>query len=238
MGKSVTKQKIKKTKSLNSVEDASVRVSKKPILTIQNVVSTFFLGRKKLELKKICARAKYLEFNPHKFAAATIRLKHPRTTALLFGSGNIVCTGAKCEADSRYACRQTVNILQRTGLKVGFKRFKIQNIVGSCALDDPIDLLQMQNDFGPYVSYEPELFPGLIFRLRSPKIVFLLFRSGRLVVTGGRTEEQIHRYWDGFYELVLRKYLDKDNSLRCSSEYRHKNTDKKYGFQYFYDALK
>ena len=89
MEKSVTKQKNKKAKSLDSLNSASV-TSTKPILTIQNVVSTFFLGRKKLELKKICARAKYLEFNPHKFAAATIRLKHPRTTALLFGSGNIV----------------------------------------------------------------------------------------------------------------------------------------------------
>jgi transcription initiation factor TFIID TATA-box-binding protein len=210
----------------------------KPQLIIQNVVSTFFLGRKKLDLKKICPRIKYLEFNPHKFAAATIRIKNPRTTALLFGSGNIVCTGAKNEAASRLACRHCVNILQRSGLRVGFTRFKIQNIVGSCALPDPIDLLKLKKDYGPYTSYEPELFPGLIFRLRKPKIVFLLFRSGRLVVTGGRTEKQIHKYWDGFYELVLRRYLDKGNELRCSSEYRYKNVKKDFGFNYFYDALK
>lgn len=226
------------TKEGTSQEASGVVDIMKPKLIIQNVVSTFFLGRKQLDLKKICSRAKYLEFNPHKFAASTLRLKYPRTTALVFGSGNIVCTGSKCAESSRYACRQAVNILQRSGIKCGFKNFKIQNIVGSCSLKDPINLLQMQKDYGPYVSYEPELFPGLIFRLRKPKIVYILFRSGRLVVTGGRSEAQINKYWDGFYELVLKKYLDKSNSLRCSSEYRYQNTDKKYSFQYFYDALK
>lgn len=68
--------------------------------------------------------------------------------------------------------------------------------------------------------------------------MFLLFRSGRLVCTGGRSEKQIHKYFNGFYELVLRRYLDKDNDLRCSSEYRYKNIKKEFGFQYFYDALK
>ena len=226
------------TKKASKGEGKSSDGVKKPKLVIQNVVSTFFLGRKKLDLKEICARAKYLEFNPHKFAAATIRLKYPRTTALLFGSGNIVCTGAKCEKDSRYACRQTVNILQRTGLKVGFKSFKIQNIVGSVALPHPIDLVQLQKDYGPYCSYEPELFPGAVFRLRKPRIVFLLFRSGRLVVTGGRSEKQIHKFWEGFYFEILKQYLDKKDSLRCSSEYRYRNTDKKFTYQFFYDALK
>ena len=131
--------------------------SVKPQLRIQNVVSTFFLGRKKLNLKKICPRLKYLEYNPNKFAAATIRLKNPRTTALVFNSGNIVCTGSKNEASSRLACRNCVNILQRSGLKVGFTKFKIQNIVGSCALQHPIDLIQLKKDYGPYTSYEPEL---------------------------------------------------------------------------------
>ena len=129
-------------------------------------------------------------------------------------------------------------MLQRSGLHVGFSNFKVQNIVGSTGLDVPINLVKLHEEYGANCSYEPELFPGLIFRLRKPKIVFLLFRSGRLVVTGGRTEKQIHKYWDGFYELVLRRYLDKGNVLRCSSEYRYKNVKKDFGFNYFYDALK
>ncbi|OUV33154.1 MAG: hypothetical protein CBC48_07210 [bacterium TMED88] len=235
-GSSKKKDKGSHRKTQTRKEPTSVQ-SVRPTLTIQNVVSTFFLGRTKLNLKLICSRARYLEFNPHKFAAATVRLKSPRCTALIFGSGNMVCTGGKCESDSRFACRQCVNILQRSGLKVGFSNFKIQNIVGSTGLDKPIDLIQLQKDFGPYVSYEPELFPGLIFRLRKPKIVFLLFRSGRLVVTGAKTEEQIHRYWNGFYEVVLKKYMDEADDLRCSSEYRIRNNTKDYNTSFFYDAL-
>ena len=139
-------------------QESSGVPSLKPKLTIQNVVSTFFLGRKNINLKSICSRARYLEFNPHKFAAATLRLKNPRCTSLIFNSGNMVCTGGKSSSDSRFACRQCVNILQRSGLKVGFCNYKVQNIVGSTSLSKPIDLIQLQKDYGPYSSYEPELF--------------------------------------------------------------------------------
>ena len=148
------------TKRMEVEKDANTNVTsvtKKPRLQIQNVVSTFFLGRKKLNLKKICPLLKYLEYNPNKFAAASMRIAYPRCTALVFNSGNIVCTGSKDEKSSRLACRQCVNVLQRSGLRVGFTKFKIQNIVGSCALEHPIDLIQMKKDYGPYTSYEPEL---------------------------------------------------------------------------------
>ena len=177
-------------------------------------------------------------FKPsHKFAAATVRLKYPRTTQLIFGSGNIVCTGGKNIRNSCLACRYCVNILQRSGLRVGFYNFKIQNIVGSTGIDDPINLMQIKHDYGPFTSYEPELFPGLIFRLRSPRIVFLLFRSGRIVVTGAKTEAQLFKYWEGFYKTVLIKYVDHSSKLKCSSEYRYLNDKKDYACKYFYDAL-
>ena len=214
------------------------RVIKVPEIKIQNVVSTFFLGRKKINLKKICGKLKYLEFNPHKFAAATVRLKYPRTTQLIFGSGNVVCTGGKNIKSSCLACRYCVNIFQRSGLHVGFYDFKIQNIVGSTGIEEPIDLLKIKNDYGPFTSYEAELFPGLIFRLRSPRIVYLLFRSGRIVVTGAKTEEQLFKYWGGFYKSVLVNYIDHKSDLKCSSEYRYLNNKKEFGCSYFYDALK
>ena len=209
-----------------------------PTITIQNVVSTFYLGRKKINLKEICSKLKYLEFNPHKFAAATLRLKSPRTTQLIFGSGNVVCTGGKSLKESCLACRYCVNIFQRSGLRVGFYNFKIQNIVGSTGIDDPIDLIKLKNDFSVYTSYEPELFPGLIFRLSSPKIVYLLFRSGRIVVTGAKTEAQLKKYWKGFYKTVLVNYIDFKSNLKCSSEYRFLNTNKDYSCNFFYEALK
>lgn len=214
-------------------------VVERPTLAIQNVVSTFYLGCKDLNLKQIASRLKFLEFNPHKFAASTLRLTNPRTTALVFGSGNVVCTGAKTASKSRLACRMVVNIFQKCGLPVGFSNFRIQNIVASVAgLEFPIKLRELNNDYAAYTSYENSLFPGLIFRLRSPKIVFLLFRSGRLVVTGAKTEEEIVRYWNAFFDLVLINYIDVKDGLRCSSEYRQRNETNEYSMNYFYEALK
>ncbi len=209
-----------------------------PKLNIQNVVSTFYLGCKDLNLKQIASRLKFLEFNPHKFAAGTVRLTNPRTTALVFGSGNVVLTGGKTAADARLAGRMVVNIFQRSGLRVSFSNFRVQNIVASTGLDAPIKLRELHHDFAAYSSYENSLFPGLVFRLRSPKIVFLLFRSGRLVVTGAKNEAQIHRFWLAFFELVLVKYMDLEDSLRCSSEYRQRSERTDYSMSYFYDALK
>lgn len=220
-----------------AVEDNPPSIER-PKLIIQNVVSTFYLGCKDLNLKQIAGRLKFLEFNPHKFAAATVRLTDPRTTALVFGSGNVVCTGGKTAASSRLAGRMVVNIFQKSGLPVGFSNFRIQNIVASTGLDMPIKLRELNNDYAAYTSYENSLFPGLIFRLRSPKIVFLLFRSGRLVVTGAKTEVQIKKYFDAFFDLVLSKYIDGTDNLRCSSEYRQRHERKDYSMSYFYDALK
>lgn len=225
------RRKLEEAKHTSGLEEA-------PELCIQNVVSTFYLGCKNLNLKQIASRLKFLEFNPHKFAAATVRLTEPRTTALIFGSGNVVCTGAKTAADARLACRTVVNIFQKSGLRVGFSNFRIQNIVASTGLTVPIKLRELNHDYNAYTSYENSLFPGLIFRLRSPKIVFLLFRSGRLVVTGAKTEAQIQKFWLAFYSLVLVNYMDKDSTLRCSSEYRTKNERNSYSMGYFYDALK
>tara|TARA_A100001015_G_scaffold103684_1_gene115110 strand:+ start:542 stop:1237 length:696 start_codon:yes stop_codon:yes gene_type:complete len=227
-----------KRKKQKKNEGGGTTESLVPEIVIQNVVSTFYLGRKKINLKEICSRLKYLEFNPHKFAAATLRLKAPRTTQLIFGSGNVVCTGGKSIKDSCLACRYCVNIFQRSGLRVGFYDFKIQNVVGSTGIDDPIDLMKLKNDFSVYTSYEPELFPGLIFRLSAPKVVYLLFRSGRIVVTGAKTEAQLKKYWDTFFKYVLINYIDFKSNLKCSSEYRFRNTKKDYGCSYFYEALK
>ena len=93
---------------------------------LQNVVSTFSLGMKNLDLRKIAMFDKVLEFNPQCFAAATLRIKNPRTTALTFASGNVVCTGARNEHESRYAARKYCRVFQALGLKVCLKNSKFK----------------------------------------------------------------------------------------------------------------
>lgn len=193
-----------------------------PIPQLQNVVSTFSLGMKNLDLRQIAMFDKVLEFNPQCFAAATLRIKNPRTTALTFASGNVVCTGARNEHESRYAARKYCRVFQALGLKVCFKQFKIQNIVASVYVGFTIKLHELAIDYGVWANYEPDLFPGLILRSISPKLVYLIFRSGKIVITGAKTKEQIHStYYKLFFNVIL-KYKDDADQNISSSAYRHK----------------
>lgn len=169
---------------------------------IQNIVATVNLAVK-LDLKNIALHARNAEYNPKRFAAVIMRIRDPRTTALIFASGKMVCTGAKSEEDARTAARKYARIVKKLGFPaVKFKEFKIQNMVGSCDVKFPIRLegLQYNNLFA---NYEPELFPGLVFRMLDPKIVLLIFVSGKVVLTGAKSREQIHKAFENIYPLLL-----------------------------------
>ena len=127
--------------------------------TLQNIVSTVNLGCK-LDLKKIALHARNAEYNPKRFAAVIMRIREPRTTALIFSSGKMVCTGAKSEEMSRLAARKYARIVQKLGFEAKFLDFKIQNMVGSCDVKFPIRLEGLVLTHSQFSSYEPELFPG------------------------------------------------------------------------------
>lgn len=169
--------------------------------SLQNIVSTVNLGCR-LELKRIALHARNAEYNPKRFAAVIMRIRQPRTTALIFSSGKMVCTGAKSEDESRLAARKYARIIQKLGFEAKFLDFKIQNMVGSVDVKFPIRLeglvLQHQN----FCSYEPELFPGLIYRMIQPKIVLLIFVSGKVVLTGAKVREQIYDAFENIYPIL------------------------------------
>ncbi|CAJ0964849.1 unnamed protein product, partial [Ranitomeya imitator] len=149
----------------------------------RNIVSTVNLACK-LDLKKIALHARNAEYNPKRFAAVIMRIREPRTTALIFSSGKMVCTGAKSEEQSRLAARKYARIVQKLGFPARFLDFKIQNMVGSCDVRFPIRLEGLVLTHQQFSSYEPELFPGLIYRMVKPRIVLLIFVSGKVVLTG------------------------------------------------------
>lgn len=198
-----------------------------PDINIQNCVATFSLGIKNLNLKDIAQKLIFCDFNPPKFAAMTIRISNPRTTALTFGSGNMVCTGSKNIAESLIACRKYARLLQTAGIKVCFQNFRVQNIVASVAVNFPLKLYQLASEHGPYVSYEPTLFPGAVLRVQNPKVVFLLFRSGKIVITGAKNIEDIKRAFVCIYEPFILQYKDTDDTNTSSSVYRSSNKQKK-----------
>ena len=170
---------------------------------IQNIVFTINLNCK-LDLKTIAMQAPNTEYNPKRFVAVIMRIKKPRTTALLFNSGKMVFTGAKDEDESRIAARKFARIIQKLGFPVKFTNFKIQNIVGSCNLHFKISLKKIFNENRLSTHYESELFPGLVFKLKNPKLVVLVFSSGKLVITGAKQRTDICNGFDYIYPKLLK----------------------------------
>lgn len=197
---------------------------------LQNIVSTVNLSCK-LDLKKIALHARNAEYNPKRFAAVIMRIREPRTTALIFSSGKMVCTGAKSEEDSRLAARKYARIIQKLGFTVSwsgiwelgatvtagpggdrffryssfqakFLDFKVQNMVGSCDVRFPIRLEGLVLTHGRFSSYEPELFPGLIYRMVKPRIVLLIFVSGKVVLTGAKVRQEIYDAFENIYPIL------------------------------------
>lgn len=172
---------------------------------LQNVVATINLGCKGLDLKQIALHARNAEYNPKRFAAVIMRIREPKSTALIFSSGKMVCTGSKSEEQARLAARKFARILQKLGNPVSFKEFKIQNMVGSCDVKFPIRLEGLATSHSMFCSYEPELFPGLIYRMQQPKIVLLIFVSGKVVLTGAKKRSEIYTAFENIYP-VLQEY--------------------------------
>ncbi|CAN9168121.1 unnamed protein product [Alternaria alternata] len=169
--------------------------------TLQNIVATVNLSAR-LDLKTIALHARNAEYNPKRFAAVIMRIREPKTTALVFASGKMVVTGAKSEDDSRLASRKYARIIQKLGFSAKFTDFKIQNIVGSCDIRFPIRLEGLASRHHTFSSYEPELFPGLIYRMMKPRIVLLIFVSGKIVLTGAKVREEIYQAFELIYPVL------------------------------------
>ena len=170
---------------------------------LQNIVATVNLGVSNLDLKTIALHARNAEYNPQKFAAVIMRIREPKTTALIFQSGKMVITGARSPGLSRIAARKYTRLINKLGFHVYLREFKIQNVVGSCDVGFPIRLEGLAYSHGKFSSYEPELFPGLVYRMVSPKIVILIFVSGKVVLTGGKDKDSILLAFNRMYPVLL-----------------------------------
>jgi transcription initiation factor TFIID TATA-box-binding protein len=119
----------------------------------------------------------------------------------------MVCTGAKSETEARRAVTKVVKELKKGGIIIISKpELKIQNIVASASLGGMIDLEKAAYTLSRTM-YEPEQFPGLIYRVETPKVVILLFASGKLVCTGAKKEEDVYVAVDQLHVLLEDKAL-------------------------------
>ncbi|XHH10609.1 MAG: TATA-box-binding protein [Candidatus Bathyarchaeia archaeon] len=163
----------------------------KASISIENVVASATLNQK-VDLNSVVKGYPGVEYRPEEFPGLVFRLKRPKTTTLIFSSGKMVCTGAKSEKEARRAVIKVIKELKKSGIIIISKpELKIQNIVASGVLGGMADLEKAAYTL-EHTMYEPEQFPGLIYRMVDPKVVILLFASGKLVCTGAKKEEDVY----------------------------------------------
>jgi transcription initiation factor TFIID TATA-box-binding protein len=170
-------------------------------INIVNVVASVTLNQK-FNLLDIVKNFRNVEYNRERFPGLVFRLKQPKTATLIFSTGKMVCTGAKSEKMAKRAVNKVVRELKNGGIIIlGKPKIVIQNMVASANLHGSIDL-ETAADILDNVMYEPEQFPGLIYRMQEPKTVLLLFASGKLVCTGAKSEEMVHESVGNIYQVL------------------------------------
>lgn len=175
-------------------------------IRIENVVSSVTLNQK-IDLNAVVKGNPLVEYRPEKFPGLVFRLKKPKTAILIFSTGKMVCTGAKSEKESKRAVLKVVKELKKSGIViVGKPEIKVVNIVASANLLGRIELEDCAYSLGKTM-YEPEQFPGLIYRMDDPKVVILLFASGKLVCTGATKEEDVYTAVDNLHKTLEEKDL-------------------------------
>ncbi len=185
---------------------------KPPESKIENIVATVILDQE-LDLNLIETRIPDVDYNPDTFPGLVYRLREPKVTALIFKSGKMVVTGAKSIQELVRAVKKILKSLRDAGIEIKSRpQLQIQNIVASANLHVIIDL-EKAAWFLEKSMYEPEQFPGLIYRMDDPKVVLLIFSSGKMVITGAKREEDVKRAVENIYRKLL-----ETGSIRGPSE--------------------
>lgn len=168
-------------------------------IKIVNIVVSASLGQD-IPLEKMAATLSNTEYNPEQFPGLVIRIKEPKTSALIFSSGKIVCTGARSMDKVKESIEKIIKSLEKINIKIAkFPEVKIQNMVasGTVGMDLNLNTLAMKLD---NTEYEPEQFPGLVYKLAEAKATFLLFSNGKVVCTGTKSEKEVHEALDKLVE--------------------------------------
>ena len=159
-------------------------------IKVENIVASTTFAEK-LDLDMIAQSLEEAEYEPEQFPGLVYRLKNPKTATLLFRSGKANCTGAKNLED----VRKTIDIISEKLKKLGVDVYKdleivVQNMVAMADLKGELNLTEVATGLGlENIEYEPEQFPGLVYRIKEPKVAMLLFSSGKIVCTGARSTE-------------------------------------------------
>ncbi|MHA1342264.1 MAG: TATA-box-binding protein [Promethearchaeota archaeon] len=166
----------------------------KPVeFEIENVVATVTLDiTEKIDLTLLAKNYVNAEYNPERFPGLIMRLDKPKATILIFSTGKMVITGMRKAEEAKPVVEKVIKRMKKSKINVSNPQILIQNIVASGHLHKNIDLNRASIVLEAAM-YEPEVFPGLIYRMRDPKTVFLIFSTGKIVCTGVKTKEVVEK---------------------------------------------
>ena len=161
-------------------------------ISIRNMVISVVGFSDRVDLDFVARKLDGAEYAPEQFPGLVYKLKKPRASFLIFSTGKMNCVGATSMEEAKNAINEMLRILKRVGVKILKPKIEVQNIVAAAKLDTNLNLdtiaFKLENS-----EYAPEQFPGLVYRMEEPKVVFLLFGSGRIVCVGARNMEQIKK---------------------------------------------
>jgi TATA-box binding protein (TBP) (component of TFIID and TFIIIB) len=212
----MVKIKAKLSKDMNLSYDMNVKAppigtSKQGRFIKQNVVTTCHLNRH-INLYDLCFMK--VDYNQKKFVAATARKKTPQTTLLIFASGKIVNTGARNQIISLWSTAESIDRLKREGFDVELKNYTIENNVYSINVGFNIDLNSLIRDpQGKYGNYTPKVFPGVRFRHLDTQIIFTIFNTGNIVVTGVKDTNNMYDLYNKMLPFLKRNSVNISNNI-------------------------
>ncbi len=184
-----------------------VKIHKKEIAVVNIVISSAL--EKDIPLEKMAATLSNTEYNPEQFPGLVLRIKEPKTSALIFSSGKIVLTGARTMEDVQKGIEAIIKQLKKLNINVTIKpEITVQNIVasGNVGMDLNLNVLGIKL---PNTEYEPEQFPGLVHKLKGTNATFLLFSNGKIVCTGTKSEQQAKDALDKLIETLKKVMAEK-----------------------------
>jgi transcription initiation factor TFIID TATA-box-binding protein len=161
-----------------------------------------------LDLFALAQKIREIEYEPEQFPGAILKFKEPKASLLLFKNGKVVCVGCKRRDIIEKTIDKTVKMLTPYAKKIIKKKkpeITITNIVASANLNMELDLYKIAYKMRD-VEYEPEQFPGAILKFKDPKVSLLLFKNGKVICAGAKSEAEIKKVL--VKAQALRKYSE------------------------------
>src|SRR3989338_2722424 len=183
--------------------NGGINMTKNKEIRVVNIVVSTSLEHD-VPLEKMASTLPNTEYNPEQFPGLVLRIKDPKTTALVFSSGKVVCTGEKTMDEVSKSIGRIIKTLEKIDIKIKITpEINVQNIVasGNIGMDLNLNVLAMKL---PNTEYEPEQFPGLVYKLGgktgSDRATFLLFSNCKIVCTGTKSEDEVDNAVDKLIE--------------------------------------